>query len=531
MPSITHSLLSVSMNFREIKNRGKFLKFSVAMDSREIVSSEARKKLDCADPIEKLFWSESLGNHEHGSKCDLRKSLAWDSAFFTSPGVLDVEELFSSLNLHENEVKGMSTNKGFPSTSSDESSGRRSLAWNSAFFTDPGILNAEELFLVNRGISKRLPESKKQLWKSVDSSSSTSQRSRYSVTSIESDLFNDLRTVSGRSNTEHEDLSASKKRDGVREIQCKNGLRFASDEEFSDFDSHCNVILTIVGFSSFPLSVLQDSDSASAHKKLKPLPPTGRQRTNHVHRLKRVLKEPSRLNPQPKSVVCNGESNPLPSQKPDKFTYGSDATVAVSTNQLPSPLEHAKPKNGETGRNMRTLVRNRCSDEQTGSTSVGRSRRVVASRLTASDSSFKAPSRFAVDLQVPEKRSKTPTKPTTPLSEIALKDVRSSGLRLPLPKIGFFDAENAAKENREPNMISSSGSASRIRYRKSPQMASPDGYTSPLGRRKPPTLLANANAKCPKTKGRSETGTKRTDLKTHRSSDLVIEFWPKNFSG
>ncbi|XP_010554535.1 PREDICTED: uncharacterized protein LOC104824221 isoform X3 [Tarenaya hassleriana] len=524
MPSITHSLLSVSMNFREIKNRGKFLKFSVAMDSREIVSSEARKKLDCADPIEKLFWSESLGNHEHGSKCDLRKSLAWDSAFFTSPGVLDVEELFSSLNLHENEVKGMSTNKGFPSTSSDESSGRRSLAWNSAFFTDPGILNAEELFLVNRGISKRLPESKKQLWKSVDSSSSTSQRSRYSVTSIESDLFNDLRTVSGRSNTEHEDLSASKKRDGVREIQ-----------------------------------FLQDSDSASAHKKLKPLPPTGRQRTNHVHRLKRVLKEPSRLNPQPKSVVCNGESNPLPSQKPDKFTYGSDATVAVSTNQLPSPLEHAKPKNGETGRNMRTLVRNRCSDEQTGSTSVGRSRRVVASRLTASDSSFKAPSRFAVDLQVPEKRSKTPTKPTTPLSEIALKDVRSSGLRLPLPKIGFFDAvsfsrfnsdairfpvsghlyekhpllrqENAAKENREPNMISSSGSASRIRYRKSPQMASPDGYTSPLGRRKPPTLLANANAKCPKTKGRSETGTKRTDLKTHRSSDLVIEFWPKNFSG
>lgn len=115
-------------------------------------------------------------------KCNVRKSLAWDSAFFTSPGmfimreknkrgfwvlfmkfswyidcaqiislnfpstcsgVLDPEELCQTLNLLGNEKKKMVTSEALEAewtSGIGRYSLRKSLAWDSAFFTSAGRL-------------------------------------------------------------------------------------------------------------------------------------------------------------------------------------------------------------------------------------------------------------------------------------------------------------------------------------------------------------------------------------------------------
>ncbi|XP_050250228.1 uncharacterized protein LOC126697324 [Quercus robur] len=86
------------------------------------------------------------------TKYNLRKSLAWDSAFFTSPGVLDPEELFQTLKLSDMgnslDTIGNGEQKVVPSESLEaektssigECNLRKSLAWDSAFFTSAGKL-------------------------------------------------------------------------------------------------------------------------------------------------------------------------------------------------------------------------------------------------------------------------------------------------------------------------------------------------------------------------------------------------------
>ncbi|CAF2123294.1 BnaA03g18210D [Brassica napus] len=147
------------------------------MDSQEA----AREKVDFSQLVRD---KESEWNH--------RRSLAWDSAFFTTPGVLDHEELFGSLKLGENEIdvnqKKDSIKKTLlPCVSSDIAT-RPSFAWDNAFLTEPGVLDAEELSLVNNGFT-----SNTQPRNSADSMTTTTEGSRLSVSSIELDLFNDLR--------------------------------------------------------------------------------------------------------------------------------------------------------------------------------------------------------------------------------------------------------------------------------------------------------------------------------------------------
>ncbi|XVF23713.1 hypothetical protein REPUB_Repub13aG0063500 [Reevesia pubescens] len=135
------------------------------------------------------------------SKYDLRKSLAWDTAFFTSPGVLDPEELFETLNIHDGDNVIKEAN-GLPSESLaasriGECIARRSLAWDTAFFTSAGVLNPEELSMVNKGYKKSetlthiLPEIVEELLESAGSNSTMD--SDYSLASLEIDLFVDMR--------------------------------------------------------------------------------------------------------------------------------------------------------------------------------------------------------------------------------------------------------------------------------------------------------------------------------------------------
>ncbi|KAK8994493.1 hypothetical protein V6N11_045580 [Hibiscus sabdariffa] len=151
------------------------------------------------------------------SKYDFRKSLAWDSAFFTSPGVLDPEELFETLNVNDGQ-KGLKEPSGLPSESMAasriaECSARRSLAWDAAFFTSPGVLNPEELFLVNNGYRKSetvthlLPGIEQEFWKSTESDSTLD--SDYSLSSLEIDLFDDMRASMQKSSKASNLLSSS----------------------------------------------------------------------------------------------------------------------------------------------------------------------------------------------------------------------------------------------------------------------------------------------------------------------------------
>ncbi|CAF1700632.1 unnamed protein product, partial [Brassica napus] len=160
------------------------------MDSQEA----AREKVDLAQPVRD---KESEWNH--------RRSLAWDSAFFTTPGVLDHEELFGSLKLGENEIdvnqKEDSIKKSLlPCVSSDIAT-RPSFAWDHAFLTEPGVLDSEELSLVNNGFT-----SNTQPRNSADSMTTTTEGSRFSVSSIELDLFNDLRASSNVKETRAQEI-------------------------------------------------------------------------------------------------------------------------------------------------------------------------------------------------------------------------------------------------------------------------------------------------------------------------------------
>ncbi|KAF8093074.1 hypothetical protein N665_0392s0043 [Sinapis alba] len=148
------------------------------MDSQEAGAGE---KFDFAQLVRD---KESEWNH--------RRSLAWDSAFFTTPGVLDHEELFGSLKLGENEIdvnhKDSIKKTLLPCFSSDIAATRPSFAWDNAFLTEPGVLDAEELSLVNNGFTSNTHQPRN----SADSMTAT-EGSRFSVSSIELDLFNDLR--------------------------------------------------------------------------------------------------------------------------------------------------------------------------------------------------------------------------------------------------------------------------------------------------------------------------------------------------
>ncbi|CAN6814671.1 unnamed protein product [Brassica oleracea] len=169
--------------FQKIKN------LKSIMDSQEA----AREKVDFAQPVRD---KESEWNH--------RRSLAWDSAFFTTPGVLDHEELFGSLKLGENEIdvnqKDSIKKTLLPCVSSDIAT-RPSFVWDNAFLTEPGVLDAEELSLLNNGFT-----SNTQPRNSADSMTTTTEGSRFSVSSIELDLFNDLRASSNVKETRAQEI-------------------------------------------------------------------------------------------------------------------------------------------------------------------------------------------------------------------------------------------------------------------------------------------------------------------------------------
>ncbi|KAK9913305.1 hypothetical protein M0R45_037126 [Rubus argutus] len=136
--------------------------------------------------------------------------LAWDSAFFTSPGVLEPEELFQTMNSEEMDRKissnainllGKEEEILLPSESLEpkrtrkfgSSTFRKTLAWDNAFYTSPGVLDPEELSIVNRGFKKcetqKLP-GVKEVWRAAESVY-TIESGSSSLSSLEFELIKD----------------------------------------------------------------------------------------------------------------------------------------------------------------------------------------------------------------------------------------------------------------------------------------------------------------------------------------------------
>ncbi|KAJ8766058.1 hypothetical protein K2173_020574 [Erythroxylum novogranatense] len=167
------------------------------------------------DSVHKLGLREG-DSPQSKSTCDLRKSLAWDSAFFSSPGVLDPEELFDSLDfsiVDGVELVGYMETEGKPRIG--ESSARKSLAWDSAFFTSAGVLNAEELSIINKGFKKSevhlLAGVEEDMWRCTESEA-TGNTDSHSLASLENDLFDDIRASVKKSNQSSSNGASSTQR-------------------------------------------------------------------------------------------------------------------------------------------------------------------------------------------------------------------------------------------------------------------------------------------------------------------------------
>ncbi|XVE75324.1 hypothetical protein DITRI_Ditri12bG0085200 [Diplodiscus trichospermus] len=252
------------------------------------------------------------------SKYDLRKSLAWDSAFFTSPGVLDPEELFETLNIHVGD-NGLKEAIALPSESMAAASrigeciARRSLAWDAAFFTSAGVLNPEELCMVNNGYKKSetqtflLPGIEEEFRKSAESN--FTKDSDYSLSSLENDLFDDMRATIQKSSKPSHLVSSSCK------LQSQTGI------------SNCNYSKRL--------------DASSM--KTKPLPASRRPKSTS-HGIAKAAKEA--INPpQAQQAARIGEPHSSSSLKQSKAFSQDNPLLSAATKRSSLGANHIKVKN------------------------------------------------------------------------------------------------------------------------------------------------------------------------------------------
>ncbi|KAJ7970388.1 Arginine decarboxylase 1-like protein [Quillaja saponaria] len=186
-------------NFQELQISGNRKK----LDGFRLFDAERSQDMKNLNLIDRSN-TESL---ESETKYDLRKSLAWDSAFFTSPGFLETEELLHAVNSWDSQKSsdtlGYEKHTLLPPESldpemksrSDECDIRKSLAWDNAFFTNEGVLDPEELLILNKGLKKSemhaLPGIE-ELWMSSDSNYTIDSHGS-SLASFEIELFEDMK--------------------------------------------------------------------------------------------------------------------------------------------------------------------------------------------------------------------------------------------------------------------------------------------------------------------------------------------------
>ncbi|KAH9768089.1 hypothetical protein KPL71_011508 [Citrus sinensis] len=254
------------------KNHFQEFQFSKVSESRQKIDAQYNRK---AADITSQKKGDSL-------EYDYRKSLAWDSAFFTSPGVLEPEELFQTLSFRPSRPLEQER-----TSSVCQDNSRRSLAWDNAFFTSAGVLNPEELSLVNKGYrgSGRylVPDTEEKNWRSAGTDS-TAKSDGFHLASLENDLFDDLKAAFDNSTTVSNAANSSS---NIRRGKC-----------LGDINSHS----------------LKKSDASSRVKMKSLLPASNKQKHNTNNVSERIPKSTS-LPPQAQNIARGGNCNPLSSLK------------------------------------------------------------------------------------------------------------------------------------------------------------------------------------------------------------------------
>ncbi|KAH9768090.1 hypothetical protein KPL71_011508 [Citrus sinensis] len=249
------------------KNHFQEFQFSKVSESRQKIDAQYNRK---AADITSQKKGDSL-------EYDYRKSLAWDSAFFTSPGVLEPEELFQTLSFRPSRPLEQER-----TSSVCQDNSRRSLAWDNAFFTSAGVLNPEELSLVNKGYrgSGRylVPDTEEKNWRSAGTDS-TAKSDGFHLASLENDLFDDLKAAFDNSTTVSNAANSSS---NIRRGKC-----------LGDINSHY----------------------ASSRVKMKSLLPASNKQKHNTNNVSERIPKSTSLPPQAQNIARGGNCNPLSSLK------------------------------------------------------------------------------------------------------------------------------------------------------------------------------------------------------------------------
>ncbi|XP_073268151.1 uncharacterized protein [Populus alba] len=447
------------------------------------------------------------------SEFNLRKSLAWDSAFFTSPGVLDPEEL-ETLSIRIVDDGGNTTGGGelrsVPSqlvgpqrnNGIDECAVRKSLAWDSAFFTSSGVLNAEELSLVNGGFrpsEAHLLPGIEEIWSSIQSNS-TRNTDSYSLASLEIDLLDNMRAFMQKS---HEASSNSPTSTGKvgRENEMRRGntskildassrLRVAPNKESKSFLKPPKILCRARTLSTAPnkrasLGVShvklenKGAQVASGRTKIVLKKTCIRGSSSIVPGSTPPVKPPSSVLPSAgkefggfccapnftgksppdslrRTVNSRVSSSVSTSRTPSKHSFGnkndmmksSDSICLLSTPKSPSCTSPASSMDGWSSESSSIVLNPRSNGfaailATTACTGITFGK--DASQVTNSQRRrYEEPSL----LHESQETSFMTAQPNKNLERTSLvrsnvsKSLTSSSLRMPLPKIGYFDAEN-----------------------------------------------------------------------------------------
>ncbi|CAN0909318.1 hypothetical protein LINGRAHAP2_LOCUS25725 [Linum grandiflorum] len=318
--------------------------------------------------------------------------------FQFSAGILELDELFETLNIEEKQSSGK---KQYDT--------RRSLAWDSAFFNSAGVLDAEELSMVNRAFrssdAKPVNGVESDVWRSVESNCTGNSDGSSSLASLEVDLFSDIRgpfyqkrkeTVvqegNGGSSSGRPPRMSIRGVSGSSTTESRRAPRMSSQGKTRTMKSTPK--------SKSPSSVLPANGNGFATE----TPPS------HSRR-----------------AVATPTSSSVPSfRTPLKFLAGLRNSSSSSSSSLRSSSFSSKPKVSPVSSISQLLLHNSSSESK-----------VPRSRFGSST----AP-------QATKKSSPTP-------SPAAAATTKASGLKMPSPKLGYFDPDNPSGSLRRSGTLKS----------------------------------------------------------------------------
>ncbi|CAL5389440.1 unnamed protein product [Camellia sinensis] len=361
---------------------------------------------------------------------------------------------------------------------------RKSLDWDTAFFTSAGLLDPEELFIINKGFEKveahLLPVTQEDLctWRYADSESTLDgdDFSLDSNQSTEVDLFEDIRASIEKSNI-MSNVCKSVCKSGVgeahkRETHCWYLALVSCKKMLYGLPFYASVyhksMLNIYGCI---FSALKKLDDVSRNRVKST--PTSRSQSVYMQGSKRVKEV---VHPQ---IVQDAKKNMVSVGQRKKISLGADhVKMGNKVATLGSGKDLVSKKSGlgnsccstssttslESSSSVSVTTSNdssaSCSPSGSASSlkSSSNSRRKAdsrKSRFAASSSTSKTPLRCLLgdkivlenpglstpSLSMSNHSSNGPAKST--------KNFKPSGLRMPSPKIGFFDED--AKKNGEAN--------------------------------------------------------------------------------